>query len=114
MQRKQKVKIKLQKRLTLHPKFILMVHISKTKKGQFAVTNMANNGQVLKPSETFTRKTGAWRNIKSELKCCYDGTAADIWAIVQDNTLPEPIVYYVSLKTITASGIKPHKPHVPK
>lgn len=88
-----------------------MIHISRTKKGQLTVTNIAKNGKVLKPSETVESKQGCWRNIKSELLTCYSPGS---YAIVQDNTGKKPIVYLVGEKRVVANGIKPQTPHVPK
>lgn len=88
-----------------------MIHISKTKRGQFSVTNMAANGEVLKPSETFKRKQSCWVNIKSELKNCYD---AEGFAIVQDNTGKTAKVYVINTKNRILSNRKPEKPHAPK
>lgn len=87
-----------------------MIHISKTKRGQFSVTNMAANGEVLKPSETFKRKQSCLVNIRSEMKNCY---LAD-YAIVQDNTGKKPKVYFVRVQYRTLINRKPEKPHTPK
>jgi uncharacterized protein YegP (UPF0339 family) len=92
-----------------------MIHISRTKNGLFQVTNVADNGEVLKHSEALESKQAAWKNIKAELKACYDTyTGYDIVAICQDNTLKNPVVYLVGKKRIVANGIKPQTPHVPK
>lgn len=88
-----------------------MIHISKTKRGQFSVTNMAANGEVLKPSETFKRKQSCWVNIRSEMKSCYLGEIA----VVQDNTGKAPKVYFVRLHyKELIKGKRPEKPHTPK
>lgn len=89
-----------------------MIHISFTEKGDYSVTNVAKNGEVLKPSEQFESKQACWTNIKAELRDCYYGE--DRASLVQDNTLKKPVVYLVGKKRVVANGIKPQTPHVPK
>lgn len=90
-----------------------MVHIGKTKKGKFIVANIAKNGEILKVSETLNSKAAAWKNIKAELKACYDST--DIgYAIVQDDTLKISVVYMQGNKRIVANGISTEKKYIPK
>lgn len=94
-----------------------MIHISKSKKGNFIVANIGKNGEVLKASEPLESKTACWKNIKSEIKNCFSCAFSDtekIVAIVQDNCGNQPIVYYVGGKRVVANGIKPQTPHVPK
>lgn len=94
-----------------------MIHISKTKKGNFIVTSIGKNGEILKASEPLKSKQACWHNIKSEVLNCLwwpqdsDGLAH---SVVQDNTLKKPVVYLVGKKRVVANGIKPQKPHVPK
>ena len=89
-----------------------MIHISYTETFDLSVTNIAKNGEVLKPSEQFKSKQACWINIKAELRdCYYEGSIA----LVQDNTLIKPKVYMVGpKKRVAANGIKPQTPHVPK
>jgi len=89
-----------------------MIHISKTKKGNFIVASVGKNGGVLKSSEPLESKQACWKNIKSEIKSCY--SESYFCAIVQDNTLKKPIVYVVAQKRVVANGIKPQTPHNPK
>lgn len=89
-----------------------MIHISKTKKRNFIVANVAKNGEVLKSSEPLESKQACWRNIKSDLLSCYGGGYK--YAVVQDNTGKKPKVYQVAEKKVVAFGIDPQTPHVPK
>lgn len=89
-----------------------MIHISKSKKGNFIVANIGKNGEVLKSSEPLESKQSCWKNIKAEMKACYK-YEIDM-AVVQDNTLKKPVVYLVGKKRVVANGIKPQTPHVPK
>lgn len=91
-----------------------MIHIAKTKKGKFIVANIAKNGEILKVSETLNSKQAAWKNIKAELKSCYEYQIMDFCALVQDDTLKKPVVYLQGLKRITANGIDPEKKYIPK
>jgi len=67
-----------------------MIHIFKTKNGQFCVVTKANNGEILNVSETFTQKQNAWKNI---------GAAADSFGskkvLVQDDCLKIKSKVYV-------------------
>lgn len=87
-----------------------MIHICKTKKGNFIVANIAKNGEILKVSETLNSKQAAWKNIKAELKNCYHYT----FGYVQDDTLEKPVVYLQGLKRVVANGINPEKKYTPK
>lgn len=96
-----------------------MIHISKSKKGNFIVANIGNNGEVLKSSEPLESKQACWKNIRSEAKNCYaiygySNIVYDAVSLVQDDTLKKPVVYLVGKKRVVANGIKPQTPHVPK
>jgi uncharacterized protein YegP (UPF0339 family) len=93
-----------------------MIHISPTKKGKFQVTNVANNGEPLKPSESVESKQSCWKNIRSELKSCYsiDDSDDGLYAVVQDNTVKVPVVWHVGLKKKVLSSRKPQTPYVPQ
>lgn len=87
-----------------------MIHISKTKKGKFIVANIADNGEILKVSETLNTKANAWKNIKAELKGCYSYGIA----YVQDNTGAIPRIYLQGISRAIFVGGKAEKPYQPK
>lgn len=92
-----------------------MIHISRSKKGNFIVANIGKNGEVLKSSEPIESKQNCWKNIKADLFSCYCSYETDmLCAYVQDNTLKKPVVYLVGKKRVVANGIKHQTPHVPK
>jgi uncharacterized protein YegP (UPF0339 family) len=72
-----------------------MIHINKTKKGNFIVQNVAANGEILKSSEPLKSKANCFKNIRAEMKDChrqYD------YVTVQDNTGVKPKEWNVGLK----------------
>lgn len=83
-----------------------MIHINKTKKGNFIVLSVADNGEILKSSEPLKSKQAAWKNIKAELKSCYVKGA---FSFVQDNTVKNTKVWSVGGKRVLANGIKPQE-----
>lgn len=87
-----------------------MIHISKTKKGKFIVANIADNGEILKVSETLNTKANAWKNIKAEMKSCYPHTIA----MIQDNTSKIPMVYLQGRNREAWPSVKTEKPYTPK
>jgi uncharacterized protein YegP (UPF0339 family) len=103
-----------------------MIQINKLKSGQYSVSNVASNGELLKASETFKSKAACWGNIKSEMKNCYesvDVTWGDdeecdcgsfVKAIVQDNTGKKPVVYSFAGTNKVVSARNPQKIYVPK
>jgi uncharacterized protein YegP (UPF0339 family) len=93
-----------------------MVQICKTKKGNYLVVNVADNGEVLKSSEPLESKANCYKNIRAEMKSCYQELCDDylLYLVVQDNTGKKPKVWHVGPKKKVLSSRKPQKAHVPK
>lgn len=86
-----------------------MVHISRTKKGNFIVANVAKNGELLKASEPLESKQSCWKNIRAENSDCYSGSVV----FVQDNTGKVPKVWIVGEKKVL-SAMNPETPYKQK
>lgn len=92
-----------------------MIHISPDKNG-FRVTKLAKNGEVLSQSESLKSKFNCWKNIKAELKSCYEYVSEDYhpYAVVQDDTVFPSKIWYVRDRKIASNGRKLHKPYIIK
>jgi hypothetical protein len=82
-----------------------MIHIKKSKGGQFRVVNSGRNGEILKTSENLKTKQSAWKNIKADYIENYTIRATGIF--VQDDTLTNPKTYrmtYDGVKVVEGSA----------
>lgn len=73
-----------------------MIHITRTKKGQFMVTNTGKNGEILKTSELLKSKQSAWKNVKADMDA---NCGREDWnLLVQDGAkkTPEVVRFYSS------------------
>ncbi len=68
----------------------------KNKKQPFRVVNGGKNGEPLKPSETFTTKQSAWKNIIADAKENYFGCSH---VFVMDMTVKKPCGYWYNIET---------------
>lgn len=78
-----------------------MYHIVKTKlKPGFRLVAVGNNGEPLSSSEVFTTKEKCFVNAKAQLNSCFVSLADHLWpgVLVQDDTLPKPILWVVRPK----------------
>ena len=71
---------------------MIIMRSTQTKKGDraFHVVTTANNGEILKTSESLTSKANCWKNIISDIKNYYGCTLID----VLDETGKKPVMWY--------------------
>jgi len=89
-----------------------MIHIVKNKQGEFYVVNISSNHEVLAASESFTRKSNAYKNISTQRLNFTQDSPGSI--LVQDDTLKKPKVVLLNGKgKLLATRYKPQSVYNP-